>query len=156
MKEMQESIKKFFLKWTPNEIKYNTIYVVFWGVGLFLSTYSFLFRSGEGVWAEFQDIFTQENIINEYVYPMILIMLLFHWDTIHASWRDTKNVMFIPVVLSVVSAFFICFIISLIDCLACRLLGFVLAWLSLITLKGYTVFCFPKEVSGTIPDDKGF
>lgn len=157
MKEMQESISRFFSKWTKEEIRYNIIYVVFWGLGLFFSTYAFLFRANGCAWDEFLKIFSQENVISLYVYPMILMMLLFHWDTIHASWRDSKNVMFIPVVLSMVSAFFLFFIISLmIDCVVLRLSGFVLSWLSLVALKGYTVFCFPKEVSGAVPNNNEF
>lgn len=139
------------------EIGRNTLYVLGWVIGLFFSAYSFLFLSSSSVAAEFLKMLEPGNIVEKYVYPMILIMLLFYWDTIHASWQDSEKALSITIILMAVSVFFVGFLVCLmVKCAAWRLVGFCLAWTSLALLKGYAVFGIAKVGYGKEPDNGNF
>lgn len=150
-------MKELWVNKSKEEICYNLLYVAGWLIGLFFSSYSYLFLTEQCAVTEFEGILKTENIVGKYVYPMILMMLLFHWDTIYASWQESGRTLSVTVILLMVSAFFVGFLICLMaQCIIWRVIGFILAWLCLGILKGYTVFNVVKMRYGKEPDNKSF
>ena len=63
-------------------------YIIGWSIGLFFSAFLFMFLPEESdAHMSFAEIFEDSNnIIQNYVYPMVIIMLLFHWDAIYSTF----------------------------------------------------------------------
>lgn len=157
MISIASAIKELWANKSKEEICYNLLYVAGWLIGLFFSAYSFLFFTNQCAWTEFKSTLEPENIVKKYVYPMILMMLLFHWDTIYASWQESGRTLSVSVILLMVSAFFVGFLICLMaQCIIWKVLGFIFAWLCLGLLKGYTVFNVVKIRYGIEPDNSSF
>ncbi len=120
------------------------IYVSLWSLGLFFSAFSCLFlrADGETILNNFRDVWNNENVIDDFIYPMLLMMLLFLWDAIYASWSQRKNVFSSTIIMSLICSFFVGIIVCIMvkdSCLFWKFVGFIWSWLSLTILKWYSV-----------------
>lgn len=150
-------MKELWANKSKEEICYNLLYIVGWLIGLFFSAYSYLFLTNQSAFTEFEGILVPEKIVEKYVYPMILMMLLFHWDTIYASWQESGKSLSVSVILLMLSSFFVGFLVCLMASgIVWKVIGFISAWLCLGILKGYTVFNVVKMRYGKEPDNSTF
>ena len=155
---------KLSMKWdskTKSTLQYAA-YIIGWTVGLFFSAFFFLFLPEDSsAHMSFSNIFEDStNIIQNYVYPMVIIKLLFHWDAIYTSISTEEKNMSVASILLLNTFFFVGFLVCLmVGCLGWRIVGFVIAWVSLTLLKAYVVYSTPRKNTphqGHVPNSDGF
>ena len=133
-------------------------YIIGWSIGLFFSAFLFMFLPEESdAHMSFAEIFEDSNnIIQNYVYPMVIIMLLFHWDAIYSTFSTDEKNMSVASILLLNTFFFVGFLVCLmIGSIGWRIVGFIIAWVSLTFFKTYVVCCTPPQNThhkGHVPD----
>lgn len=138
------------------------IYTIVWSLGLFFGTFWINLRAQSGL-----NFFNLSNntileATKSYIFPMIMVVLLFMWDTIYSSFmaRSYNQKPSIEIILICM-----CFILGgflgtfMSESAAWAFCGFCVTWLALTIMKLHCVFVLSVDDDiqhASTPDENNF